>query len=162
MRVLFVFIVLEHQRRKVLHFGVTEHPTSEWVAQQVVEAFAEREAPRYLIRDRDASYGNEFRHRVQSLGVKEVITAPRSPWQNAFAERLIGSIRHECLDHVVVLNERHLRRLLKKYLTYYHGSRTHLGLGKDAPEPRAVMSQGKIIAISQVGRLHHRYERRAA
>jgi putative transposase len=127
-----------------------------------VEAFAEREPARYLIRDRDASYGNEFRRRVQSLGVKEVITAPRSPWQNAFAERLIGSIRRECLDHVVVLNERHLRRLLKKYLTYYHGSRTHLGLGKDAPEPRAVMSQGKILAIPQVGGLHHRYERRAA
>jgi transposase InsO family protein len=162
MRVLFVFIVLEHQRRKVLHFGVTEHPTSEWVGQQVVEAFAEREAPRYLIRDRDASYGHEFRRRVQSLGVKEVITAPRSPWQNAFAERLIGSIRRECLDHVVVLHERHLRRLLKKYLKYYHGSRTHLALKKDAPEPRAVMSQGKIIAIPQVGGLHHRYERRAA
>jgi len=162
MRVLFVFIVLEHQRRKVLHFGVTEHPTSEWVGQQVVEAFAEREGPRYLIRDRDASYGNEFRRRVQSLGVKEVITAPRSPWQNASAERLIGSIRRECLDHVVVLNERHLRRLLKKYLTYYHGSRTYLGLGKDAPEPRAVMSQGKILAIPQVRGLHHRYERRAA
>ena len=162
MRVLFVFIVLEHQRRKLLHFGVTEHPTSEWVGQQVVEAFAEREAPRYLIRDRDASYGNEFRRRVQSLGVKEVITAPRSPWQNAFAERLIGSIRRECLDHVVVLNERHLRRLLKKYLTYYHGSRTHLGLGKDAPEPRAVMDHGAILAIPQVGGLHHRYERRVA
>src|ERR1017187_1552162 len=115
MRVLFVFIVLEHQRRKVLHFGVTQHPTAEWVGQQVVEAFAEREPARYLIRDRDASYGSEFRRRIQSLGVKEVITAPRSPWQNAFAERLIGSIRRECLDHVVVLNERHLRRLLKKY-----------------------------------------------
>jgi transposase InsO family protein len=162
MRVLFVFIVLEHHRRRVLHFGVTEHPTAEWVGQQVVEAFAEREAPRYLIRDRDASYGNEFRRRVQSLGVREVITAPRSPWQNAFAERLIGSIRRECLDHVVVLNERHLRRLLKKYLAYYHGSRTHLALKKDAPEPRAVMSQGKIVAIPQVGGLHHRYERRAA
>jgi putative transposase len=101
MRVLFVFIVLAHQRRRVLHFGVTEHPTSEWAAQQVVEAFAEREPPRYLIRDRDASYGVAFRNRVQSLSMKEVIIAPRSPWQNAFAERLIGSIRRECLDHVV-------------------------------------------------------------
>jgi len=162
MRVLFVFIVLAHQRRKVLHFGVTQHPTAEWVGQQVVEAFAEREALRYLIHDRDASYGNEFRSRIQSLGIKEVITAPRSPWQNAFAERLIGSIRREWLDHVVVLNERHLRRLLKKYLAYYHGSRTHLGLGKDAPEPRAVMDQGTIVALPQVGGLHHRYERRAA
>ncbi len=162
MRILFVFIVLEHDRRKVLHFGVTEHPTAAWVGQQVVEAFSEREAPRYLVRDRDASYGHEFRRRVQSLGIQEVITAPRSPWQNAFAERLISSIRRECLDHVVVLNERHLRRLLKKYLAYYHSSRTHLALRKDAPEPRAVMKQGAIVAIPQVGGLHHRYERRAA
>jgi putative transposase len=162
MRVLFVFIVLAHHRRRVLHFGVTEHPTSEWAGQQVVEAFAEREPARYLIRDRDTSYGVEFRSRIQSLGLKEVITAPRSPWQNAFAERLIGSIRRECLDHVVVLNARHLRRLLKNYLKYYHGSRTHLGLGKDAPEPRAVMRQGTIFAIPEVGGLHHRYERRAA
>src|SRR5262249_15072035 len=108
---------LEQRRRKVLHFGVTEHPTSEWVAQQMVEAFAERDAPRYLIRDRDASYGAEFRRRIQSLGMKEVITAARSPWQNGFVERLIGSIRRECLNHVVVLSERHLRRLLKGYLT---------------------------------------------
>src|SRR5271169_850021 len=162
MRVLFVFIVLAHHRRRVLHFGVTEHPTSEWAGQQVVEAFAEREPPRYLIRDRDASYGIQFRSRIQSLGMKEVIIAPRSPWQNAFAERLIGSIRRECLDHVVVLNARHLRRLLKSYLKYHHGSCTHFGLGKDAPEPRAVMGQGTIFAIPQVGGLHHRYERRAA
>lgn len=119
LRVLFVFLVVEHERRKVVHFGVTEHPTSQWVAQQMVEAFSERDAPRYLIRDRDASYGNEFRRRIQSLGMKEMITAPRSPWQNAFAERLIGSIRRECLDHVVVLNQRHLRKLLKKYFAYY-------------------------------------------
>jgi len=162
LRVLFVFIVLEHQRRKVLHFGVTEHPTAEWVAQQIAEAFAERDAPRYLIRDRDASYGDEFRRRIQSLGIKEVITAARSPWQNAFAERLIGSIRRECLDHVVVLNKRHVRKLLKSYFSYYHQSRTHLGLAKDAPESRTVMSQGTIISIPQVGGLHRRYERRAA
>jgi len=162
LRVLFVFIVLEHQRRKLLHFRVTEHPTAEWVAQQIAEAFAERDAPRYLIRDRDASYGDEFRRRIQSLGIKEVITAARSPWQNAFAERLIGSIRRECLDHVVVLNKRHVRKLLKSYFSYYHQSRTHLGLAKDAPESRTVMSQGTIISIPQVGGLHRRYERRAA
>ena len=162
LRVLFVFLVLEHRRRKVLHLGVTEHPTSEWVAQQMVEAFAERDAPRYLIRDRDASYGTEFRRRIQLLGMKEVMTAPRSPWQNAFVERLIGSIRRDCLDHVVVLNKRHLRRLLKSYLTYYHRSRTHLGLRKDAPETRAVLRQGRILAIPQVGGLLRRYERRAA
>jgi putative transposase len=162
LRVLFVFLVIEHQRRKVLHFGVTEHPTAEWAAQQVVEAFSERHAKHYLIRDRDSIYGHDFRTRVQTLGINEVITAPRSPWQNAFVERLIGSIRRECLDHVIILSQRHLRHLLKSYLAYYHRSRTHLALAKDAPEPRAIMRRGEIIAIPQVGGLHHRYERRAA
>jgi transposase InsO family protein len=161
-RVLFVFLVIEHERRRVLHFGVTEHPTAEWTAQQMAEAFSERDAKRYLIRDRDSIYGDEFRRRVHSLAMKEVVTAPRSPWQNAFAERLIGSVRRECLDHVVVLNPRHLRRLLKSYFAYYHYSRTHLGLAKDAPDRRAVMPKGEIIAIPEVGGLHHRYERRAA
>jgi len=162
LRVLFAFLVIEHQRRRVLHFGVSEHPTAEWTAQQMAEAFSEGEAKRYLIRDRDAIYGHAFRHRINSLAMKEVVAAPRSPWQNAFAERLIGSIRRECLDHVVVLNRRHLRRLLKSYFGYYHRSRTHLALAKDAPEGRAVMPKGKIIAIPEVGGLHHRYERRAA
>jgi putative transposase len=162
LRVLFVFLVIEHPRRKVLHFGVTECPTAEWTAQQVVEAFSEREAKHYLIRDRDSIYGDEFRSRVQLLGMNEVITAPRSPWQNAFVERLIGSIRRECLDHMIILSQRHLRHLLKNYLTYYHWSRTHLALAKDAPEPRAIMRRGEIIAIPQVGGLHHRYERHAA
>jgi putative transposase len=103
----------------------------------------------------------EFRSRVQLLGMNEVITAPRSPWQNAFVERLIGSIRRECLDHMIILSQRHPRHLLKNYLTYYHRSRTHLALAKDAPEPRAIMRRGEIIAIPQVGGLHHRYERRA-
>jgi transposase InsO family protein len=159
MRVLFVFLVVEHERRKVLHFAVSKHPTAEWAGQQMVEAFADRDVPRYLIRDRDGSYGHEFRRRIRSLGMKEVITAARSPWQNAFAERLIGSIRRECLDHVVVINQRHLTRLLKKYFVYYHCSRTHLALAKDAPEPGAVMNRGRIVAIPQVGGLHHRYER---
>ena len=162
LRVLFVFLVLEHQRRRVLYFGVTEHPTAEWAAQQVVEAFAEQGAKRYLVRDRDATYGNEFRRRIKSLGMKEVISTPRSPWQNAFAERMIGSIRRECLDHMVVLSQRHLRKLLKSYFTYYNRSRTHLALAKDAPESRAIMSRGEIVAIPQVGGLHRRYERRAA
>jgi putative transposase len=161
-RVLFVFLVLEHQRRRVLHFGVTEHPTAEWTGQQVIEAFSERDARRYLLRDRDSIYGSEFRGRVQVLGMKEVVTAPRSPWQNAYAERLIGSIRRECLDHVVVLSARHLRRMLMRYLAYYHGSRTHLALAKDAPVPRPIMRHGEIMAIPQVGGLHHRYERHAA
>ena len=162
LRVLFVFLVIEHQRRKVLHFGITEHPTAEWTGQQIVEAFAEGDAKHYLVRDRDSIYGHEFRSRVQSLGMKEVITAARSPWQNGHAERLIGSIRRECLDHVVVLSQRHLRRILRSYFVYYHRSRTHLALGKDAPEPRAIMRCGKIVAIPQVGGLHNRYERRVA
>jgi transposase InsO family protein len=162
MRVLFVFVILAHQRRRVLHFAVTEHPTAEWAGQQMVEAVADRDGVRYLIRDRDGSYGPEFRSRVWSLGLSEVLTAPRSPWQNAFAERLIGSIRRDCLDHVVILNRRHLTRLLKKYFAYYHRSRTHLALSKDAPETRPITKRGKIIAIPQVGGLHHRYERVAA
>ncbi len=162
LRVLFVFLVIEHQRRRVLHFGVTEQPTSEWTAQQMAEAFSERDAKRYVIRDRDAIYGDAFGRRIDSLAMKEVVTAARSPWQNAFAERLIGSIRRECLDHVVVLSRRHLRRLLKAYFAYYHCSRTHLALAKDAPEGRAIMPKGEIVAIPQVGGLHHRYERRAA
>ena len=161
-RVLFVFLVIEHQRRRVLHFGVTEHPTAQWAAQQIVEAFPECDAKRYLLRDRDSIYGQEFRNRVQSLGIKEIVTSPQSPWQNAYVERLVGSIRRECLDHVVVLSQRHLRRLLDSYFAYYHRSRTHLALAKDAPLPRAVMRRGPIIVIPQVGGLHHRYERRAA
>src|SRR6516162_705152 len=162
LRVLFVFLVMEHQRRRVLHFGVTEHPTAEWTDQQIIEAFSERDATGYLLRDRDSIYGPEFRDRLHSLLMKEVVTAPRSPWQNAYVERLIGSVRRECLDYIVVLNQRHLRHRLKSYFAYYHGSRTHLALAKDAPEGRPIMTQGEIVAIAQVGGLHHRYERRAA
>jgi hypothetical protein len=122
--------------------------------QQLVEAFIERYAKPYLVRDRDAIYGNAFRHRIRSMGIKEIIAAPRSPWQNAFAEQLIGSIRRECLDHGVVLNQRHLRKMLESYLAYYHRSRTHLALEKDAPEPRAIMRQGLITAVLQLGGLH--------
>ena len=128
----------------------------------MAEAFSERDAKQYLIRDRDAIYGNAFRRRVNSLAMKEVVTAPRSPWQNAFAERLIGSIRRECLDHVVVLNRRHLCRVLESYFAYYHRSRTHLALAKDSPAGRKVMLKGEIIALREVGGLHHHYERRAA
>ena len=164
LRVLFVFVVLAHQRRRVLHFNVTEHPTAEWAAQQIVEAFPEDTAPRYLIRDRDGIYGGHFRNRVHGMGIAEVLTAPRSPWQNPFAERLVGSIRRECLDHVIVLGEAHLRWVLKRYFRYYLNARTHLSLAKDAPEPRAIQRQGlgRIVGIPEVGGLHHRYERRAA
>jgi transposase InsO family protein len=132
-RVLYVFVVLAHERRRLLHFNVTSHPSSEWAAQQIVEAFAWDNVPRYLLRDRDAIYGQSFRARVRGMGVREVLTAPQSPWQNPYAERLIGSIRHECLDHVIVFNESSLRRLFKLYFTYYLRSRTHLALGKDSP-----------------------------
>ncbi len=159
MKVLFVFVVLQHDRRKVLHFNVTEHPTGHWPAQQIVEAFANREAAQYLIRDRDSRYSAEVRLRIQSLGMQEILTAPQSPWQNPYAERLIGSIRRECLNHYIILNARHLKRTLSSYFRYYHQSRTHLSLGKQCPFPREVVKVGKIVAIPQLGGLHHRYER---
>ena len=162
MKVLFAFIVLEHGRRQVLHFNVTEHPTAAWTAQQIVEAFANCDTPRYLIRDRDAVYGTDVRLRIASLGIKEVLTAPQSPWQNPYAERLIGSIRRDCLNHFVVLNANHLKRSLALYFRYYHGSRTHLGLGKQCPFPRPISSAGRIVEIPQLGGLHHRYDRVAA
>ena len=162
LRVLFVFVILAHERRRVLHFNVTEHPTAEWTAQQIIEAFPEDVVPRYLIRDRDGVYGSHFRNRVQGMGIHEVLTAARSPWQNPFAERLVGSIRRECLNHVIVLGERHLRWTLKRYVRYYLDSRSHLSLEKDSPNSRPVQSVGQIMAIPQVGGLHHRYQRRAA
>jgi len=163
-RVLFVFVVLSHERRRVVHFGVTEHPTQDWTIQQMREAFPWNEAPRYVLRDRDAIYGRDFADMIRDIGMEEVLTAPRSPWQNPFAERLVGSIRRECLDHVIVWNERSLRRTLHNYFAYYQRSRTHLSLDKDSPEPRAVEppERGCVVAIPQVGGLHHRYQRRAA
>ena len=164
LRVLFVLVVLAHDRRRVVHFNVTEHPTAAWAAQQVVDAFPDDSAPAYLLRDRDRVYGHAFRHRVKNMGIREVLTAPHSPWQNPFAERLIGSIRRECLDHVLVLSERHLRRILTRYVAYYHHARTHLALDKDAPDRRPIEPPevGRIIPIPEVGGLHHRYVRRAA
>jgi putative transposase len=164
LRVLYVFVVLAHDRRRVVHFNVTEHPTAEWTAQQMIEAFPEDKAPRYLIRDRDGIYGGYFRNRVYGMNIEEVLTAAQSPWQNPFVERLIGSIRRECLDHIIVFNETHLRCILKQYFRYYLGSRTHLSLKKDAPEPRAVQppGSGRVVGIQEVGGLHHHYERRAA
>ena len=138
LRVLFVLVVLAHHRRRVVHFNVTEHPTAAWTAQQIVDAFPDDSAPAYLLRDRDHVYGHAFRHRVKGMGIGEVLTAPHSPWQNPFAERLIGSIRRECLDHVLVLSERHLRRILTRYFAYYHRARTHLALEKDAPDGRPI------------------------
>ena len=160
-RLLMVFIVLRHERRQVVHFGVTASPTATWVAQQITEAFPWDSAPRNVIRDRDSVYGALVRARIKAMGIEEVVTAPRSPWQNPYVERMIGSIRRECLDHLIIIDERHLRRILASYFDYYHRSRTHLSLGKDSPIPRLVESAkaGKIIALPQVGGLHHRYER---
>jgi transposase InsO family protein len=162
--VLFVFIVLRHERRRVVHFGITTHPTAPWIAQQLREAFPWDSAPRHVIRDRDGAYGAAFRATVKAMYIEEVVTAPRSPWQNPYVERVIGSIRRECLNHVIVLNEGHLRQILSCYLDYYHGARTHLSLGKDSPEPRSAQppGPGKIVVFPQVGGLHHRYDRLAA
>src|SRR2546427_9251837 len=163
-QVLYVFLVLAHERRRILHFGVTAHPTAEWTAQQLREAFPWDTAPRYLLRDRDRIFGDAFSKQVQDLAIQEVLSAPRSPWQRAYVERVIGTIRRECLDHVIVFNEASLYRHVKSFVTYYHESRTHLSLGKDSPQSRAVQPPelGRIVAIPQVGGLHHRYERRAA
>ena len=161
-RVLFVLVLISHDRRRIVHVNFTEHPTSAWTAQQLVEAFPEDSAPRWLLRDRDSIYDDQVRRRIASLGITEVVSSPLSPWQNPYVERVIGSIRRECLDHVIILNHRHLRRLLRAYLAYYHRSRTHLGLSKDAPDGRPVRAAGQIIVSPEVGGLHHRYDRQAA
>ena len=163
-QVLYVFLVLAHDRRRIVHFNVTAHPTAEWTGQQLREAFPFEQVPRYLLRDRDGIFGSEFRKEVMAMGIKEVLSSPRSPWQRAYVERVIGTIRRECLDHVIVLNEASLYRHMKSFLGYYHESRTHLSLAKDPPAPRPVHSpeRGAVVAIPQVGGLHHRYERRAA
>ncbi len=161
---LYVFLVLAHDRRRVVHFNVTPNPTSEWTARQITEAFPWDSAPRYMIRDRDSILGDIFRGRVKAMGITEVLIAPRSPWQNPYVERMIGTLRRDLLDHVVVIDEKHLRRLLREYLGYYHGARTHLSLGEDAPTPRLVQppSMGEVVSIPVLGGLHHRYVRRAA
>jgi putative transposase len=163
-RLLFVFVVLGHHRRHAIYFNVTTHPTAEWTAQQIAEAFPWDSAPRYLLHDRDCIYGAAFRQRVGELGIREVLTAPRSLWQNPYAERFIGSLRRECLVHIIVFNESSLKRILKAYFEYYERSRTHLALEKDAPVSRAVQlpELSRVIELPQVGGLHHRYERRAA
>jgi putative transposase len=163
-RVIFVLVMLTHSRRRLVHFNVTEHPTAEWTARQLLEAVAVEDPPRYLIRDRDQIYGQRFSRQAKTLEIQETVIAPRSPWQNAYAERVIGSIRRECLDPVVVIGERHLREILSKYVDYYNRTRTHLSLTKDPPEPRTVQppSQGRVISVPRVGGLHHEYVRRAA
>lgn len=163
-QVLFVLVIIIHARRNVLHFNVTANPTAQWTAHQVVEAFPWDTAPRYLLRDRDGIYGCAFRRRVKGMGIEEVLTAPRSPWQNPYVERLVGSVRRDCLDHVIAVNEQHVRRVLNRYFEYYGQSRTHLSLDKDSPEHRQVEPPelGDLVELPQVGGLHHRYARRRA
>ncbi len=163
-KVLFVLVVLFHHRRRALYFNVTEHPTAEWTARQIVEAFPYDTAPKYLLRDRDKVYGDYFQKRVENMGIKEVLTAPRSPWQYPYAERVIGSIRRECLDSVIVLNKRHLKRTFVGYFDYYDRWRTHLSLDMDAPEHRPVLPTGlgKVVEFPDIGGLQRHYVRRAA
>jgi putative transposase len=158
-RLLFVLVLLAHDRRRVVHVAVTNHPTAAWTVQQFRDAFPWDELPRYVLRDRDHAFDH-----VKTIGIQEVLTVPGSPWQNAYVERFIGSVRRECLDHVIVLTAAGLRRVLHEYVTYYSRTRTHLSLNKEAPVPRPIMppTAGRVIAIPQVGGLHHRYERRAA
>jgi transposase InsO family protein len=158
-KLLYCLVVLAHGRRELVHHAVTAHPTAEWVARQMTEAFPWETAPRYVMRDRDAVYGRIVRRRLRALGIRDRPTAPRSPWQNAYVERLIGSVRRECTDHVIVLGETHLRRILSLYAGYYNEARTHLSLAKDAPINRSIECFGRIIAEPTVGGLHHRYAR---
>ena len=158
-RLLYGLLIMQHDRRRMLSLGVTQHPTSEWIARQLTEALGWEQAPKYLIRDRDGAYGDVFKRRLRAMGIRDRPTAPRSPWQNGLCERLIGSIRRECLDHVVIFGERHLRHVLLSYQEYYNGARTHLALRKDAPISRAIQSVGAIRSTPILGGLHHQYGR---
>src|SRR5271163_3867257 len=158
-RLLYGLLILQHGRRQIPWLGVTAHPTAEWIARQLTEAYGWRAAPQYMVRDRDAVYGDVFICRLQAMGIRDRPTAARSPRQNAYAERLIGSIRRECLDNVVVFGERHLRRLLKSYQSYYNEARTHLSLDKDVPVSRTIEAVGSIIAKPLLRGLHHQYVR---
>jgi len=158
-KLLFGLVILSHDRRRLVHIAVTAHPTADWIARQISEAFPWDTAPQYLIRDRDGAYGEKFRRRVRAMGIRDRPTAPRSPWQNGNVERLIGSIRRECLDHLIVFGEGHLRRVLRAYADYYNRTRTHLSLKKDAPFPRPILREGRIKSVPHLGGLHHSYVR---
>ena len=162
--VLYVFLAMSHDRRRILHFNVTTSPSAQWTAQQVIEAFPYDTRPRFLLRDRDKIFGTTFVRRVGAMGIEEVVTAPGSPWQNPSCERLIGSIRRECLHHVIVRGERHLLRVLSDYASYYHASRAHRSLENDCPDPRPVEPPevGDVVVYPQAGGLHHRFGRRIA
>jgi transposase InsO family protein len=156
---LYAFVIVRLGRRDLVWINVTAYPTADWVARQITEAFPWNEAPRYMIRDRDRIYGAVVTRRLRAIGIRDKPTAPASPWQNGFAERLIGSIRRDCLDHIIVLGEAHLRRILKSYARYYNETRTHLALDKDAPRSRTVKRAGRILCRPVLGGLHHEYVR---
>jgi transposase InsO family protein len=156
-RLLYCLVILRHGRRLWVSFGVTTNPTAEWSSRQITEAFPWDSAPRYLIRDRDTAYGPVFVQRLRAMGIRDKPTAPRSPWQNPYVERLIGTIRRECLDHMIVFGEAHLRRILGKYAAYYNESRIHRSLDKDAPFHRAIERFGVITSQPVLGGLHHQY-----
>ena len=154
---LYVLVIVRLARRGLVWINVTPNPTAEWIARQITEAFPWAEAPRYLIRDRDQVYGTLVTRRLRAMGIRDKPIAPGSPWQNGFAERLIGSIRRECVDHIVVLGEAHLRQILMKYAAYYNELRTHRSLDKDAPIHRAIQHAGRLISVPVLGGLHHHY-----
>jgi putative transposase len=161
-RLLYVLGFLSHDRRRIIHFNVTAYPTVQWCAQQLRNAFCDHQPPRFLLRDRDTKFGDAFTQTVKALGIDPLLTAYTSPWQNGYAERLIGSIRRECLDHFIIMNQDHLRAVLEEYVRYYNTQRTHLGIGKDSPESRDAQADGEINKVAVVGGLHHYYFRRAA
>jgi transposase InsO family protein len=158
-RLLYALVILGHDRRRLVHVAVTANPTADWIARQISEAFPWDMAPKYLIRDRDGAYGEVFKRRVKAMGIRDRPTAPRSPWQNAYVERLIGSIRRECLDHLIIFGEAHLRRVLCAYADYYNRTRTHLSLNKDTPSVRPILREGRIRSVPYLGGLHHSYVR---
>ena len=158
-RLLYCLLILDHRRRHIASFGITSNPTSEWVARQITEAFPWDEAPEYLIKDRDRASRLAVQQRLAAMDIRDSPPSPRSPWQNGYVERVIGSIRRECLDHMVVLGEDHLRRVMRAYVHYYNNARTHLSLDKDAPNGRTTQSCGAINSIPHLGGLHHQYSR---
>jgi putative transposase len=162
-RLLFVLVILAHERRRVVHVAVTDHPTSAWTAQQLRNAFPYEDCPAYLLHDRDGAFTG-IAGTLAAMQIRDVVTAPRSPWQNAYVERFIGSVRRECLDHAIAVSAPGLQRVVKDYVAYYMRSRTHLSLDKDSPTPRPVMppTAGRIVAVPEVNGLHHRYDRAAA
>jgi transposase InsO family protein len=156
-KLLFVLVILRHQRRRLLSLTVTTNPMAEWIAHQITDAFPWNDAPDYLIRDRDGSYGHAVTRRLAAMGIRDHTIAPRSPWQNGHAERLIGSIRRECLDHIIIFGEAHLRRILAAYTGYYNELRTHLSLAKDPPAHRPIQRLGQLATRPILGGRHHHY-----